>query len=30
MTYSTVEACIKDKEIIFSDNFIVPKKIWKF
>ena len=29
MTYSTVEAYVKDKEIIFWDNFIAPKKTMK-
>ena len=29
MTYSTVEAYVKDKEIIFWDDFIAPKKTMK-
>ncbi len=29
MTYSTVEAYVKDKEIIFSDTFSAPKKTMK-
>jgi len=29
MTYSTVEAYVKDKEIIFWEDFVAPKKTMK-
>ena len=29
MTYSTVEACIENKKVIFSDDFIAPKENMK-